>query len=140
MNDDCELAQSLARNLLLPSFVCDVGWFGGNPTLRFSSKNVPNEIWLSMPGGFQIIPSPDLPEMLTPRQRDLLMLESVHGCEVKAVHCGSDSRLEVMFTNETLLVALDNDDDLYECWQIRTDPSGLIVASHGGGFAVWPNN
>jgi hypothetical protein len=125
---------------LLPSFVCDVGWFGGNPTLRFSNKNVPNEIWLSMPGGFQIIPSPDLPETRTRRQRDLLMLESVYGFEVKTVHCRSDSRLEVMFTNETLLVAHDNDDGIPECWELRTDQRGLIVASHGGSFAVWPNS
>jgi hypothetical protein len=140
MNDENVIAQSLARNLLLPSFVCDIGWFGGNPTLRFSSKNVPNEIWLSMPGGFRIIPLPGLPETRTARQRDLLILESVLGFEVKAVNCRPDSRLEIMFTNETLLIALDNDDELHECWELRTSPGGLVVASHGGGFAVWPSD
>jgi hypothetical protein len=69
--------------------------------------------------------------------RDLLLLESTYGCEVKGIRCLPDSRLEVLFTNETLLTALDEDADQYECWQVRTDPGGLIAASHGGGFAVW---
>jgi len=140
MSEDCELAQSIARNLLLSSFTCDVGWFGDNPTLRFSSKNAPNGIWLSMPGGFQIVPTPDLPVTRTPRQRDLLLLESIYGCEVKAIQCHPDSRLEVLFTDETLLIALDDDPDVHECWALRTDPGDHIIACHGGGFAVWQSS
>ena len=136
MKDDYEIAQDLARHLLLSSFVCDIGWFGGNPTIRFSSDNAPSEIWLSMPGGFEVIPSPVLPEVLSPRQRDLLLLESIHGYEVSAVQCHPDSRLQVLFANGTSLLALDNDDDLHECWELRTERGDLIVACHGGGFAV----
>ena len=139
MNEDCDRAQSFARELLVPSFVCDFGWFGGHPILRFSNKNFPNEVWLGMSGGFQVTPSPVLSETLTSRQRDLLLLESTYGYEVKSIRCYPNSRLEVLFTNETLLTALDDDADQYECWEMRTDPGGLIVASPGGGYAIWPS-
>jgi hypothetical protein len=134
---DVEVAQKLAWEFLLSSFVCDVGWFGGNPTLRFANENIPNEVWLSMCGGFAVTPSPDLPATLTHRQRSLLSLESILGYEVKSVRCHPDGRLEIIFANATLLFALDDNPDEYECWQMRTDKSGLIVATHGGGFAVW---
>jgi len=71
-SNDAVTAQKLAQKLLCPAVICDVGWFGGYPTLRFANETIPNEIWLSMGGGFALAPSADLPSVLTFRQRSLL--------------------------------------------------------------------
>lgn len=135
---DVVAATALATELLLPSFIADLGYFGGTPTLRFANNQLNVEVWLSIDASFSLQPTPSLPLALTPRQRDLLVLEAMYGFEVESVQCLPDSSLKVHFSNGSLLFIAGTGGQSREPWELREqDGKAILVAQEAGDYAIW---
>jgi hypothetical protein len=135
---DLIIANTLATEMLLPSFVADIGHFGGSPTIRFANDRLTSKVWLSIDATFELHPEPNLPVGLTPRQRDLLTLDAIYGLVVESVRCSANGSLSVRFADGSALSIAGSGDESSEPWTIRTDDGKMmLVACSGGGYAVW---
>jgi hypothetical protein len=142
-SSDCEVpsvvaAQAATTLLLLPSFICDIGLFGGLATMRFWNDAQPKEIWLSVDCDLTVDPMPTLPSDLSQRQKELLLLESLHGAQVNAVECRSDGGLRLTLSGErTLSLSPKSEQADSELWELSTSGNTLVVAMRGGEYAIW---
>lgn len=130
-------ANALAAELLLPSFVADLGYFGGAPTLRFANNQLGIEVWLSMHAPFELIPPPGLPPGLTERQQNLLVLDAMYGFEVERLECLLDSSLQLHFQNGSMLYVFGNGGETCEPWTLREENGKGLLVAVTGGYAVW---
>jgi len=131
-------AQTATSRLLVPSFICDIGIFGGLATLRFANDALPKEIWLSVDCDLTVDPMPILPSDLSRRQEELLLLEALYGARVDAAECKSDGGLRLTLSGgRTLCLSPRNEQEDAELWELSTDGTTLVVAMRGGEYALW---
>lgn len=124
--------------LLVPSWICDIGLFGGLATLRFANDSRPKELWLSVDCDLSVEPKPTLPSNLTERQESLLLLETLYGAQVNAVECRSDGGLRLAISGgRTLSLSPKNPQDP-DLWELSSNGKTLLVAMRGGEYAIWP--
>jgi hypothetical protein len=131
------VAQNATVGLLVPSWICDIGFFGGLATLRFANNTRPGELWLSVDCDLAVEPKPTLPSNLTERQKTLLLLETLYGAEVNAAECRPDGGLRLAVSGgRTLSLSPKNAQD-EELWALSTNDKPLVVAMRGGEYAIW---
>jgi hypothetical protein len=144
-SSDCEVpsviaAQAATTRLLLPSFICDIGLFGGLATMRFWNDAQPKEIWLSVDCDLTVDPMPTLPSDLSQRQKELLLLESLYGAHVHSVKCKPDGGLQLAISGgRSLCLSPKTDQGNSELWELSMNGTTLIVAMRSGEYALWPD-
>jgi hypothetical protein len=137
--------QQLVNRLLNRSWICEVSLRNEWPEVGFERPNDQLEARLWIDSDWRLEPSPPIPEGLSERQRQLVLLGELLGQEVKTATCISDGGLDIEFASSLHLIisGTPSDKKIIEPWILseRGYTGGLkVIGTRGdGGSAIEAN-
>jgi hypothetical protein len=144
--DSSKAADKAVRELLIPSRICEVKLRNEWPEIFFENAELDIESGLWLNSEWRIEPELPVLQLLTERQREMVLLGELAGDEVHDIQCLPDGGLIVDLASKRrlVIVGVPNDPSIAEPWilselgRATTAGAAKIVALAHEGFAVWP--